>query len=245
MIVDCEVDRLFVVSDLHLGSPVSTSAADLCGFVDHVAEVGGSLCINGDGFDLLQGDVASILAASLPVVRRLRRLLAAGGGVHYVLGNHDLALEHVLLDLPIPVSPYLDVRSGGARIRVEHGHVHDPFYARWPGAYELGGRLGRLALVANADVYRLWSAAQQRVDRRRRGHGRRGAYPHHASAQLLFDRGFDAVVFGHTHLPERTELPGGLFVNGGDWLGHRTVVVIEGGEVRLTEWDGRRLIPCA
>lgn len=240
MILEAEAEHLFIISDLHLGSPVSRAVDDLVGFLGHVASTGGSLCINGDGFDLLQGDIASILGASLPVIRGLRDLHASGSTVHYVLGNHDLALEHLLLDLPIAVSPFLNVRSGDLLIRIEHGHVHDPFYARWPGAYELGGRLGRHLLVANADVYRLWSSTQQRVDRSRR---RRGTYPHHESARALLARGFDAVVFGHTHLPERTALEEGLFVNGGDWLGHRTVVEIVAGDVRLAEWADGRLVP--
>jgi UDP-2,3-diacylglucosamine pyrophosphatase LpxH len=240
VILGATIERVFVVSDLHLGSPVSDATADLVAFLDHVGATDAGLCINGDGFDLLQGDVASILAASLPVLRRLRELVAAGRPVHYVLGNHDLALEHLLLDLPLAVSPFLNLRSGRSLVRIEHGHVHDPFYARWPGAYELGGRLGRHLLALDKDVYRLWSSAQQRVDRRRR---HRERYPHHESARALLARGFDAVVFGHTHLPERTPLEEGLFVNGGDWLTHRTVVEVDRGDVHLAEWTGGRLVP--
>ena len=58
-----------------------------------------------------------------------------------------------------------------------------------------------------------------------------------ASAQL-FDRGFDAVVLGHTHLPEITERPGGLFVNSGDCLKRFTYVRIAEGDIALKRWDG-------
>lgn len=240
MILDRTVERLFVVSDLHLGSPVADAGEELLAFLDFVASTDADLCINGDGFDLLHGDTTSILAASLPVVRRLRRLHDEGRTVHYTLGNHDLALEHLLLDLPIATSPFLNVRCGGALVRVEHGHGYDPFYARHPGLYELGGRLGRPLLRLDADLYRLWSSAQRWVDGRRRT---AGGYPHHEAARSLLGRGFDAVVLGHTHHPERTHLGEGLFVNGGDWLTHRTVVEIAEGDVRLGEWDGTRVVP--
>jgi UDP-2,3-diacylglucosamine pyrophosphatase LpxH len=53
----------------------------------------------------------------------------------------------------------------------------------------------------------------------------------------LFRRGFDAVVFGHTHQPEVRELDGGTFVNGGDWLRRRSYVTIDAGDLALHEWE--------
>ncbi|MEY2420607.1 MAG: hypothetical protein QOI95_674 [Acidimicrobiaceae bacterium] len=234
MILDIRSNHLFVISDLHLGSPVANAVEELLLFLDHVEESGASLCINGDGFDLLQSRWSSLIAAALPVIRRLRRLRSAGSQIYYVLGNHDIMLEHLLLDLPIVTAPFLNVTSGGRRIRIEHGHLSEPFYAAHPDLYEFGGRLSRFALFAKSDVYRGWSRAQLALDRRRRS---RGEYPHHRTANALFERGFDAVVLGHTHLPERTELPLGLFVNGGDWLSHRSVVEVLGGEITLHEWN--------
>lgn len=228
-------DRVVVVSDLHLGCPASSASRDFDRFLDEVAATGRTLCINGDGFDLLQSSLAGLATAGFPVLGRLQELARSGTTVRYVLGNHDLALEHVLLDLRFQVAPFLNLTSGGMRIRIEHGHLHEPFYARFPGLYELGGRIARTALVARADTYELWARAQQRVDDRRRGRG--ALYPHHAAALDLFRRGFDAVVFGHTHQPERTELGGGLFVNGGDWLRRRTIVTVDDGRIALGEWE--------
>ncbi|MDQ2647983.1 MAG: metallophosphoesterase [Actinomycetota bacterium] len=228
-------DKVVVVSDLHLGCPSSSAGRDFARFLDEVEASGWALCINGDGFDLLQSSLAGLATDGFPVLGRLQDLAREGTVVRYVLGNHDLALEHILLDLRFQVSPFLNLTSGAARIRIEHGHLHEPFYARFPGVYELGGRLARAALLVRADAYELWARAQQRVDDRRRGRG--APYPHHAAALDLFRRGFDAVVFGHTHQPERTELPGGLFVNGGDWLRRRTIVTIDEGRITLGEWE--------
>lgn len=236
MIFDISEERMVVVSDLHLGSPASLAVDHLPAFFDEVAESGASLCINGDGFDLLQSSTSSLAVAVFPVLRRLQELAHEGLRIYYTLGNHDMVLEHVLFDLPFVVTPFLNLRSGDRLIRIEHGHVYEPFYARYPGLYEMGGRLGRLALLARADTYELWSRAQLVVDERRRRHGAPRPYPHHEAAQALFQRGFDAVVFGHTHRPEHTELPGGTFVNCGDWMRRRTIVRIEAGEVSLHEW---------
>jgi UDP-2,3-diacylglucosamine pyrophosphatase LpxH len=236
-------ERLVVISDLHLGSPASTAHRDLLHFLDEVAESGRALCINGDGFDLLQSSGAALATRGFPVLRRLQELQAVGVPIYYVLGNHDLALEHVLFDLPFTVAPFFNLTSGERLIRLEHGHLHEPFYVRYPGLYELGGRLGRAALMANADSYEWWARAQQRVDDRRRSDER--TYPHHAAAIDLFRRGFDAVVFGHTHQPEVAELDGGTFVNGGDWLRRRTMVTIDHGRLALDEWRPGRLLESA
>ncbi len=231
--------RLVVISDLHLGSPASSATWRVIDFLEQARSERWNVCINGDGFDLLQSRLASFLSEALPVVRRLGRLREEGLRVYYTLGNHDIALEHLLEDLPVEVSPFLNVVSGDTRIRIEHGHLNEPAYARFPGLYEFGGRLGRLFLFARTDTYELWARTQLAVDRRRRN-GRKGEpYPHYAAAEALFERGFDAAIFGHTHLPEIRRLDGGLFVNGGSWMKGGEYVRIADGAVTLHTWTGR------
>jgi UDP-2,3-diacylglucosamine pyrophosphatase LpxH len=234
---------MVVLSDLHLGSPASTAHRDLLPFLDEVAESGRALCINGDGFDLLQGSATSLATEGFPALARLQEMAMAGVPIYYVLGNHDLVLEHLLFDLPFTVTPFLNLVSGDRLIRIEHGHVYEPFFVRHPGLYELGGRVSKVALFAKSDTYALWASAVERVDARRRVGGRQ--YPHHAAALDLFARGFDAVVFGHTHKPELTELEGGTFVNDGDWFGHRSIVTIDHGHLALAEWSPGTLLGAA
>lgn len=47
----------------------------------------------------------------------------------------------------------------------------------------------------------------------------------------------ELVVMGHTHQPTRLELPGGVFLNPGDWVRHRTWGAIEGQSVELHRFD--------
>ena len=239
-----DADRLLVISDLHLGNPASTAEQRLLGFLDHAAEEGASVCVNGDGFDMLQTSFARLVGASLPVLAALRRVAMAGGSVHYVVGNHDIVLEHFLDNvLTIELSPFLNVRSGDAVIRIEHGHLYDPFFARYPRAYELATKAAGLGLLFNADVYRAWTRASIWTDQRRRrraGEDVLGYSYCHAAAEMLLQRGFDAVVFGHTHNAELVELPSGAYANSGNWLRGSTYVEIDRGEVALRTWDASR-----
>ena len=233
MRLEAEEERLVVVSDLHLGSPASRAAHTFPQFVRGLSGTGWNLCINGDAFDFLQGSTRRLAHDALVAVRALAQFHRSGGRIYYTLGNHDLPLEHFLADLPITVVPFLNLASGGRRIRIEHGHLHEPAYLKWPRLYHFGGWLGRYLLAANADVYRLWSRMQRRTD----AHRRRTPddYPYYVAARDLFARGFDAVVFGHTHLPERSEHDGGVVVNAGDWMRRPTFARIESGNIDLVQ----------
>jgi UDP-2,3-diacylglucosamine pyrophosphatase LpxH len=238
VIIDVDEDRLFVVSDLHLGNPASTAEERILPFLDHVADLGASLCINGDGFDMLQTSFGRLARAGLPVLTKLRRIEANGGTVYFVVGNHDLVLEHFLDHLLVfRMAPFLNVRSGGRRIRVEHGHLYDPFFVRAPRLYAFVTRAAGLALFVRRDVYRWWCQATEAVERWRRP-AAAGSSPFHEAAELLLQRGFDTVVFGHTHRAEQVALPSGSYVNGGDWMSGATYVEIHGGVVRLHTWHG-------
>jgi UDP-2,3-diacylglucosamine pyrophosphatase LpxH len=242
MILGTEEDRLLVISDLHLGNPASNAEADLPDLFDEVARTGTALCINGDGFELLSASAARLATTGFPIIRQLHDL-AARVPIYYVVGNHDLALEHLLLDMPFTVSPFLNVRSGGQLIRVEHGHVYEPIWAGHQALYEAVGRAGRfLRRGSRTDTYEVFTKVHERVDDFRRRRGEHRPYYHHDAADALFQRGFDAVVFGHTHRPEVTARPGGTFVNGGDWIRKRTFVLIDRGRLHLGEWaPGARL----
>ena len=240
MIIDAVEERLLVVSDLHLGSPASTAERRLVGFLDHAASIGASVCINGDGFDLLQSSFSRLARASLPILSKLRTVQEAGGRVHYVVGNHDIVLEHFLQHvLVFQMSPFLNVRSGDRRIRVEHGHLYDPFYSRFPRLYGFAGRAFGMTMFLHRDFYKVWSTLADAVDRYRRGRAGEATElsPHHRAAEMLLGRGFDAVVFGHTHYPEVVALPSGTYLNSGTWMHGGWYVDIDHGRVTLRTWE--------
>lgn len=232
MIIDVEEERLVVISDLHLGNPASTARERVVAFLDYVRSIGASLCINGDGFDMMQTSFSRLAGDALPVIKQIRRIERSGSRVYYVVGNHDLVLEHYLEDLLVTASPFLNVRSGSRRIRIEHGHVYDPFYAEHPDLYETSTKLAGYVLFANPDVYSLYTRVAAWYG------GWRGSGSHyHEAADMLLRRGFDTVVFGHTHNAEVVELEHGRYVNSGNWQTGRSYVEIIDGDVQLRSWQ--------
>lgn len=240
MIIDIEGPRLLVVSDLHVGNPYSAASRNLGEFFEFARRGRYDVCINGDGFEILQARFASLAADSIGVLRSIRRLIDDGLSVFYVVGNHDIALENFLMAWSgIQITPFLNVTSGSSRIRVEHGHLYDPSFVKSPKVYEWLTRAAGPLLHFYPDVYRLWTAyegAKKRLDRALHGgKGERSVY--HEAAQMLLWRGFDVVVFGHTHCPEDVTFESGSrYVNSGTWVRGGTYVEIDHGSVSLRRW---------
>ncbi len=240
MIIDTTQERLLVVSDLHVGNPYSTATRNLGEFFEFAESGRYNVCINGDGFEILQARFASLAAESVTVLRGIRRLIESGLTVLYVVGNHDIALENFLsVWSGIHITPFLNVTSGERRIRIEHGHLYDPSFVKNPGLYEWLTRAAGPFLHFYPDVYRAWTRYEGAKQRLRQltsaGGSRRSVY--HEAAEMLLMRGFDAVVFGHTHQAEDIQLGSlGRYLNTGTWVRGGSFVEIDRGNVALHRW---------
>ena len=202
---------------------------------------GYSVCINGDGFELMQTSVPR-LARDLPeVVTQLRRFAHCNLRVYYVVGNHDLLFEHFLADWGgIIFAPFLNLRSGNARIRIEHGFLYDPFFVNRPDLYETLVRLGGYLLKISPRLYRARMAYERLKTRLNPDHrGIAGEPPQFAdAARAILQRGFDGVIFGHTHHRGMLEFEEGQFyVNTGSWMLRPNYAEIDHGKVTLREWQ--------
>ena len=245
MLLEVHQERMLVISDLHLGNPYSLASEQLRDFLDWAITERYSLCINGDGLEILQASFTALAAHSMDIIHHLRRFSDEGLGLYYIVGNHDITLEHLLNGwMGEHISPFLNVYSGDLRIRVEHGHLYDPFFVRSPRLYAMCTTAMGPVLHVYPDVYRLWSWYQRFKESRRKasnpdvpGHGS----SFHEAAEMLLSRGFDIVVFGHTHKPEVSSMDGGgVYINSGNWMREATFVQIDDGKVQLLQWDGQR-----
>ena len=234
-------DRLIVVSDLHLGNPFCRAKNSLVEFLKWVCDQEVSLCINGDGLDIMQTSLVKLAQAIPEVFHQFRRIMARGCCVYYTIGNHDIVLEH-LLDAwgGLRIVPFLNVHSGEKRIRIEHGHLYDPFYVKKPMVYEGLGKMAGYALQVVPDLYRIWAQYEEMRSRRHlEDEGIPGEAPafFHA-AETLMSRGFDAVVLGHTHhVGSASRGDGKVYVNAGSWLLEPHFVFIENGEISVDRWS--------
>lgn len=244
MIIDTAQERLLIVSDLHIGNPFSTASRQLESFFEYAERERYNVCINGDGFEILQASFQSLAFDSIGVLARIRRMIASGLDVFYVVGNHDIVLEHFLSAWAgIHITPFLNVTAGDLRIRVEHGHLYDPSFVKSPRLYEWLTRLAGPLLHIYPDIYRVWSAYEALKRRLQiwRGKSLIEQSVYYEAADMLLRRGFDVVVFGHTHEPEDLELAKGQrYINSGTWMRGGSFVRLDRGALALEHWETPR-----
>jgi len=240
MLTRIDSKKLVVISDLHLGNPFSTAHHTIGLFLRWAAKEGFDICINGDGLEIAQASFRKI-AKDLPeVFQTLSAISKKGVKTYYIVGNHDIVLEHFLEDWgAFKVAPFLNVRSGLSRIRIEHGHLYDPRFVKNPELYEFLTWLAGFFLSVSPKLYLLWIRWEKLKSRlRARKTGIVGEPPEfREAAQELIKRGFDTVIFGHTHHAGVFDFSDSArYFNSGSWLlGTHYIEIIEG-KVSLKTW---------
>ena len=239
-------DHLCVISDLHLGNPAFLNGECLRSFLKHLSKIGTSLCINGDGFDLLQCSTHKLVKDMQLAVRSIKDFISRGSQkVYYILGNHDTHLEPYLAELGIfSFTPCLEVVSGESRIHIEHGHHYDRRFHYFPQLYNyLAQVLGKLLRIS-PKLFHLYFKIEWFLHelKNKKVNGRNSvmidAHSNFSAARELFAKGFDIVILAHTHLHGLQVLENGkIFANAGAWTSDRIhYLEIKKGLISLKEW---------
>ena len=186
MITSITSQKLVVISDLHLGNPFSNAKKKVIPFLKWAAQEKFDVCINGDGLEIAQASFSKVAFEVPEFFRVLGEFRRAGREVYYVTGNHDIALEHFLEDWGVmKVAPFLNVTSGDTRIRIEHGHIYDPFFVKFPVLYDSLTHLAGILLKIHPELYRLWISFERWTSNRRaKKTGIVGERPHFREAAL-------------------------------------------------------------
>lgn len=205
------------------------------------------IVIVGDLFDFWFEYRNVIFSGYFDVLRALADLRDRGVQFHFAVGNHDFWAGRFLHDhLGFEIEDKtFSIDCGGLRVAIVHGDGLNPS----DRSYRLYKRFARWRPVVAA--FRLihpdWAMAiAQGVSR-----GSRHMFqaedlkdgsevaPQRAYAEAFLSAGeADVLVCGHTHYPVMAQLGGGLYINCGDWLYHRTYVTWEEGSFRRYGYSG-------
>ena len=246
-------DRLLVISDVHMGNALHSPRRAFLDFIHFAFAHRYSVCINGDGLDIVQLSLPRLNADLTPSLQILMRFGEVNRRIYYTVGNHDIALEHFLTDMGrMQVSPFLNVRSGDLRVRIEHGHMYDGMFLRFPRIYHAFMTIGHLAILVGPRFYELTHTVNAGIigftERVLAGLGV-GTTAGTSISGIVGERecfgqgaldvgmrGFDAVVMGHTHFPGSKEFPEGIrYYNTGSWFSNPRCVAISDGQLWFGE----------
>lgn len=237
--------RSVFFSDAHSRGSADAAGSGLPGFLRSIGGGLDHLFVVGDLFDFWFSRDGVVYPGFRPVIDELASLQRKGVQVHLFEGNHDFFLAdyftryHGIEVFPCEAQVTLD----GQTVYIAHGDLVDETdrgyrflrrALRSPWFYSLQKRLP-LAM--------LWKLARRSSDASKEYLSK----PQEALAAKMesfalakFSEGVDAVILGHCHLPvHRTHTVEGRqrhFALLGDWLEHRSYLVLEGERFDLRFW---------
>jgi UDP-2,3-diacylglucosamine pyrophosphatase LpxH len=244
--------RLLVVSDVHMGNSLHRTRRAFTEFVQFALDHRYSVCINGDGIDLAQLSLSHLVSDITPSLELFLQFGENDLRIYYTVGNHDIVLEHFLAEVGrMKVLPFLSVTSGDKRIRIEHGHMYDDMFLRFPRIYFTFTLIGRLAIAVSPKFYAAlhdfnvafvkfseWALSgfglfgpkkEKEIDENTIV-GERDCF--REGAEATGSRGFDVVTFGHTHFHGTATLSDGVkYYNTGGWFGDPHCLAIDNGNI--------------
>lgn len=257
-------ERVFLISDIHIGNPQFDNEQLLMDFLSYVKKAATGLIINGDFLDFQQGPPAKILIDFDGVLSKLFELAKTDLNIWYIVGNHDILLQNFVVhsELMNIIYPRLDLEIGGRLVHIEHGHLFDKYYRRMPWLYNLGSRLLGLGLRFNpqlgdelGSIFSNLQSARYQFAVTPASQSYQGDFSEYESGarDILLGKNKkkaptktpDIVTFGHTHRPLVKEFaPDKLYINSGCWIKHATYIEFSDAGIFLGDWKqkSRRLL---
>ena len=241
------IKPVLVASDVHLGAIAPDQEKAFLAWLRRTSDVASHVILNGDLFDFWYEYRSVIPRGYTRVLGILADLVDSGVPVTLVGGNHDwwggdyLEGEVGVEFLRDPVVRTL----AGHRTFLAHGDglgegdlgyrmlkaVLRNAITRWAFRW-LHPDVGAIAARRVSQTEERWHAPTALEERRSR------VLEEWGRARLREDPTLDLVILGHTHVPVLREVDGRWYVNTGDWVHHRTYLVLEeGAGPRLMEWE--------
>ncbi len=224
--------KIAALSDFHIGSTergdcFRHTSSDFHDYLDMLEEEHEQIVLLGDIFQAEHGPSLSAAGKRAELERAQAYLpdlweRLQGPKYHYMHGNHDAVAKTT-----VGAKETLRLEADGFSIFFVHGHQYDPVLRR---AYKMAqastwfsGRLREHRLDVVAD----WLEHQDIRIKHRAFRGEGGPYVEAARA-LLQSQKVDAVLMGHTHIPQRLFLAEGIFANTGSCsMGERMHISID------------------
>ena len=228
--------RAIFLSDAHLKSGEDRGYQYIVRFLDTLKGGIDCLFVVGDFFDFWFCRDGKVYPGFSPVIEKLAELKHQGSTIYFCEGNHDFYLEDYLTKvLGISVfTEWADIDLDGRRILVAHGDTVD----RENKKYLFLRKLLRSGFIARVQgivpLALLWGIARASsamskelsVESKYLIAGKMEAF----ALKRLHDD-FDAVIFGHCHVPllKEFDIRGRMktFVTLGDWIRHFSYLLYE------------------
>lgn len=240
--------KIYFLSDFHLGAPDhETSLAReqrIVGFLNEIRHDAAIIFIVGDMFDFWYEYRKVVPRGYVRLLGTLAALTDEGIAIHFFVGNHDMWMKDYFreeLNIPIYFEPkaftFNDrsflIGHGDGLGPGDHGYKFIKKIFRNPLCQWLFGILPPMAGMGLANYF-------SRKSREATGKheeiflGEENEWLITYCKEVLQQRHYDYLIFGHRHLPIDFTLPrGSRYINLGDWIQYYTYAIFDGQHLAL------------
>ena len=183
--------NILVISDVHLGSPVSRVKA-LAKVLRN--EKYGHLIINGDLFD--NKYIERYKKRHWNILSLIRKI-SKKKKVTFILGNHDLKSKNIIKILGLEFVERLELEVGGKKMLFIHFHQFDPFIFKHPWITDIAERI--YYFFQSVDRTRKFSRWLKRTSK---SFLKLKSNIRDKALEYISDKPFDCIFGGHIHFAE-------------------------------------------
>ncbi len=238
--------EVVVISDVHLGT-YGSHAKELLSYLKSIKPK--ILVLNGDIIDVWQFSKFYWPDAHMKVIRRIMKFVTEGVPVYYLTGNHDEMMRK-FADFKIgsfQIANKLVLTLDNRKAWIFHGDVFDITMQHSKWLAKLGATGYDSLILLNSFVN--WCLTRlgrdkmsfsQRIKARFKDAVKFINDFENTAAELAVDKGYQYVVCGHIHQPEKrkitTENGEVLYLNSGDWIENLTSLEYYKGEWHIFKY---------
>ncbi len=202
-----------------------------------------AIYILGDLFDAWPGTNALLIEKYSPILEMLADLVRDGKRVYYIEGNHDFHLGKYFSEkMGVQVYPnHLEEDWEGRKVYLAHGDLGNPndkgyrilrYVLRHPILHFLLRTIPPSWIDQIATRFSAFSRDYKKSNHEKKTVENEVKMVYRKTATEFFKKGYDVVMFGHTHYPDQLELEHEgrtcQYFNTGDWLHNFTYLEFEG-----------------
>jgi len=244
-------DKIYFASDFHLGSGDYASYRDredaLVRWLDLVKTDALELFLMGDVFDFWFEYRSVVPKGHIRFFGKLAELADMGIKVYFFKGNHDMWLfDYFEKELGASIiSNELEIERNGKKFFLHHGDGLGPgdnFYKILKVVFRsklCQWLFARIHPNFGVGIANYWSSQS------RKSHGPKPEINEHEQEwlvifckEVLAERYFDYMIFGHRHLPLDIQLNDkSRYINLGEWVYNRSYAVFDGINVELKYFE--------
>lgn len=239
--------KIYFLSDFHLGAPdAPTSLQREKKIVEFLTEIRGDaeeIFIVGDMFDFWYEYRKVVPKGHVRLLGKLAEITDAGIPIHFFVGNHDMWMNDYLsveTNIKVYFAPH-EFEFSNRKFLVGHGDGLGPGdrgykmlkkVFRNPVAQWMFGVLPPYMGMGLANYF-------SRKSREATGKheevflGEANEWLITYSKEMLKQKHYDYLIFGHRHLPIDFKLNNSRYINLGDWIRYFTYAVFDGQQLTL------------